>query len=769
MSTPIKSGTEFLVNTTTQQGQGSPDVTPLPDGRFVVVWEDLSQTGGDVSGNAVKAQIFNADGSKRGGEFLMNTTTANGQYQPAVTVLSDGRFAVAWTDNSVNSDDNSEMSVRTQVFNIDGSKNGSERLVNTTTAANQFDPSITALNAGVYVVVWTDGSQSAPDGNGNAVRGQLFGADGNKLGNEFLVNTTVASHQYEPTVSLLTDGRFVVAWRDNSETADDTSYSAVRAQVFNADGSKSGVEFLVNSATFREQYQPTVAPLAGGRFVVAWTDVSRTGSDTSDQAIRAQVFNADTSKSGAEFVVNTITSGNQITPHVSPLLDGRFVVTWGDGSNSPDDLGSVTGSAVRAQVFLPDGSKGGEEFLVNTTTLGSQVEPRGTPLADGRFVIVWEDRSNSPDDPSGFAAVRAQVFDPRLTGVSLSGTALGDSWVGTAFDDHMQGLVGTDLLDGGDGTDTASFAEKTAVVIVALNGATPVNVMVGGVVEDTIRNIENIFGGFAADLLTGDDRANLFRGGDGPDVLVMLGGTDTAHGEGGNDYLYMGEGNDSALGGAGIDVLLLEGGDDTAFGGDDQDYLFGGTGNDVLHGEAGVDVLIGEGGSDTLYGGDGGDYLYGGADGDTGYGGADNDIFVMEMGNDVAFGEAGQDYFYMGEGDDTADGGEGVDVFLGGEGNDVFEGGAGGVDYAWGEAGNDAFVIRASSGVLVVQDFAAGGAEDQVRLAADTGLASFVMVLAAATYFDAMNTTIVTVDADTAIWLVGVNSVQLTAADFAFV
>lgn len=124
----------------------------------------------------------------------------------------------------------------------------------------------------------------------------------------------------------------------------------------------------------------------------------------------------------------------------------------------------------------------------------------------------------------------------------------------------------------------------------------------------------------------------------------------------------------------------------------------------------------------------------------------------MEVGNDTAFGEEGQDYFYMGDGD----------------GNDIFEGGTG-VDYAWGEAVNDAFVIRGSSGVMVVNGFTAGGTDDVVRLTADTGITTFSQALAASTYYAGMNTTIVTVDADTSVWLVGLNRNQLTAADFVFV
>jgi Ca2+-binding RTX toxin-like protein len=267
---------------------------------------------------------------------------------------------------------------------------------------------------------------------------------------------------------------------------------------------------------------------------------------------------------------------------------------------------------------------------------------------------------------------------------------------------------------------------------------------------------------------TGTAGSEQLIGAAGNDVLVALGGADQSQGGSGNDYLYMGEGNDTARGDAGIDVLLLDIGDDYGYGGDGIDYLFGNEGNDTLFGEGDVDVLQGEAGNDIFDGGAGGDYVYGGAGNDFAYGRAGNDIFVMDIGNDTAFGEEGQDYFYMGDGDDSANGGADVDVFLGGAGNDVFDAGSG-VDYAWGEAGNDAYVVRAESGVLVVNDFVAGGTDDVLRLSADTGITNVTQALAASTFFEGMNTTILTVDGDTAVWLVGVNSAQLTAADFAFV
>ncbi|SCB51338.1 hypothetical protein GA0061099_101720 [Bradyrhizobium yuanmingense] len=413
MASATKFGTEFPVNTTTVSSQFDASITALDDGRFVMVWTDT--TGEDTSSDAIRAQIFNADGSKSGSEFLVNTGTADIQYDPAVTALKDGRFVVAWSDGSGSDGDTSLQAIRAQVFNADGSKSGGQFLVNSTTTGYQLDEAIAELSDGRFVITWTDGSATGGDTSSWAVRAQVFNADGSKSGTAFLVNTATTSFQYNPAVGALNDGRFVIAWTDGSATGGDTSGTAVRAQVFNADGSKSGNEFLVNSTTTGDQSGPggggsetiTITALVDGRFVVAWTDYSQTGSDTSSSAVRAQVFNMDGSKLGTEFLVNTTTIGSQNNAAITALMDGGFVVTWTDSSQTDGDTSST---AIRAQVFNADGSKSGTEFLVNSTSPNIQQDPAITTLRDGHFVVGWTDWSQTGGDASG-AAIRAQIFE----------------------------------------------------------------------------------------------------------------------------------------------------------------------------------------------------------------------------------------------------------------------------------------------------------------------------------------------------------------------
>jgi hypothetical protein len=98
-------------------------------------------------------------------------------------------------------------------------------------------------------------------------------------------------------------------------------------------------------------------------------------------------------------------------------------------------------------------------------------------------------------------------------------------------------------------------------------------------------------------VISSDDPVSI-EAGTGNDTLV--GGDSDA----GNDYIFAGDGNDSALGRGGKDIID---------GGDGNDKLDGGIGDDSLNGSAGDDSVVGGDGKDTLVGGAGNDSINGGA------------------------------------------------------------------------------------------------------------------------------------------------------------
>lgn len=237
------------------------------------------------------------------------------------------------------------------------------------------------------------------------------------------------------------------------------------------------------------------------------------------------------------------------------------------------------------------------------------------------------------------------------------------------------------------------------------------------------------------------------------EVLAGTEGADTIDGFGGNDRIAALGGNDLVLGSAGNDTLTGDGGNDTLNGGGDNDSLAGGADNDRVNGGDGNDTLAGDAGRDTVTGGAGDDF---------GLGGDGFDFMFGEAGNDTLDGGADGDYLAGGGGNDSLAGGDGPDVLLGEAGNDTIDGGTG-VNTAWGGSGDDRYIVTAASGTLVINDFRAGGSEDSIRITAP-GFATFADVRAHTTNFGALS--VINIDADTSIWLLGVNANQLTANDF---
>ena len=400
----VKVGDEFLVNTETANGQEIPVVAGLANGGFVVSWQDSSGTLGDASGISIKAQIYNAAGSKVGSEFLVNTQTTNAQASPSITGLANGGFIISWRDRSGTLGDASSDSVKAQLFDAAGSKVGGEFLVNTQTSGAQASPDITSLADGGFVITWRDGSGTLGDASPTSVKAQMFNASGGKVGAEFLVNTQTTGGQFLPAVTGLANGGFVVSWQDQSGTLGDASGDSIKAQLFNATGGKVGAEFLVNTQTAGFQSGPVITTLANGGFVISWEDGNPLG-DSDGYSIKAQIFTAAGAKVGSEFLVNTQSVGDQIGTNVTGLANGGFIVSWTDFST----IGDGSGASSKAQLFSATGVKIGSEFIVNSETSDDQRYPTLTTLKSGGFVATWWDSSGTLGDASS-TSIKAQIF-----------------------------------------------------------------------------------------------------------------------------------------------------------------------------------------------------------------------------------------------------------------------------------------------------------------------------------------------------------------------
>lgn len=370
-----KRGLELSVNTAGASMQNFSRVAAFADGGFLVVWETLD-TAADGSGGAIKAQRFDSAGNKVAGEFLVNSSFASGQTLPAVATFADGSFIIAWTTNDPLQDGDGRA-IKARLFGASGVPLADEFLVNTTTAGNQLNPNLATLADGNFLISWDDGWTGD-------VHARLFAANGIPLGADFRLNTSLEGTQNSNDVTALTGGGFVAVWR-STNTADDGSGESVKGQVFDSSGVKVGGEFLVNSRTFGLQNDPSIVALAGGGFVAAW--VTSAPDDGNGSAIKMQLFGASGAKVGGELLVNSAGFSGQEQPVVTALPDGGFMIAW----MTMDAAQDGNGHALKAQLFDSAGARVGTEFLVNTQATGNQSVADIATLSDGRVIVTWTD------------------------------------------------------------------------------------------------------------------------------------------------------------------------------------------------------------------------------------------------------------------------------------------------------------------------------------------------------------------------------------------
>jgi hypothetical protein len=392
MPSYIRTRSEFALNSYTAGDQVGGSVATFADGGFIVVWITMDPTQ-DGDDQAIKAQRFDSTGAKVGPEFLVNSFASGAQFSAEVATLPNGSFVVTWVTNI--SDDGTD-GIKAQLFNASGQPIGAEFQVNLDSGFT-FTSNVSALANGGFVISWDDW-------NGFDMKAQMFDGNGARVGGVITVNSRTTYAQEYGDIVGLAGGGFVATWR-TTDTSDDGSGHAVKAQVFDAGGAKVGTEFLVNSQKAGHQYGSTVEALAGGGFVVLWESWDA-AQDGSSSALKGQIFSASGAKVGAEFRVNTQGMDMQRDPQAAGTPDGGFVVTWTDFSSTSD--GSQ--SSIKAQAFDSTGAKVGGEMLINTMTAGYQTVGGIETLADGRLILTWTTDGGDGDGRS----IRGQILGTQV-------------------------------------------------------------------------------------------------------------------------------------------------------------------------------------------------------------------------------------------------------------------------------------------------------------------------------------------------------------------
>lgn len=338
--------------------------------------------------------------NKIGKRILLSSTYTDQQLNPCVAGLINGGWVAVWESYS-----SGQYDIYGQIFNADGTRNGTQFRVNVASATNQSFPHVTGnINKtyGGFLVVWST-EHSANNGLYD-VYGQLFDEtadDGSRALNSFdiEINATSSYSQKYPRCVGLEDGNYITVWSSNHESSG--SNIDVYFQKVTRTGNLSGGETKVNTTTSDAQTYPYVAsitnndPTIPGGFVISYMSEYSSGVYN----IMYQQYDSSSVSSGSEVTITTGTPKTYGRVALEGLSSGGFVIVYnqiyhGDSSRltyvdggDQDTLTGLTSGAVgtlsgtnssyptQVKVTISSGTfQEGEDFTTNLSGRTEKVE-----------------------------------------------------------------------------------------------------------------------------------------------------------------------------------------------------------------------------------------------------------------------------------------------------------------------------------------------------------------------------------------------------------
>jgi hypothetical protein len=411
----LTNGIEYAIAGSLPGDQSHPSLGIKTTGGYIV-WED-NLTDGDGLGISARRLDSNLSGSFS--SFRVNVIGAGDQERPQVALLNNGGAAFVWQGGR-----RSYQHIYARFLSASGTwvTPANDVLVNTFTNNFQVNPAVAALANGNVVVAW--GSFNEFSGNSlQDVYAQVLSPAGQKLGGELLVNQYTSYNQRTPAIAGLSDGRFVVAWISEQQRFDNSV--DIYARIFNADGSSSGNEIAVNTST-NVCANPSVAASPNGGFMIAWSEKDLTSLTTNSWDVYARAFLNTGVASGPVARLNQYLFGDQYAPKLASLGSDVLAVWTSLGQDGSRE--GVFGRFLRSDV-TPEGN----EFLINTTTVGAQIHPTVTADGVGRFQVAWASFTGLAYGFDLFAQRYASTLQPLIAPdppfvTVLSSNALTVSW-----------------------------------------------------------------------------------------------------------------------------------------------------------------------------------------------------------------------------------------------------------------------------------------------------------------------------------------------------
>ncbi|MFM5949236.1 MAG: beta strand repeat-containing protein [Novosphingobium sp.] len=563
-------GADFKVSEAPTIGS-PPFITAIGNGGFAITWMVSDGTGWNLA-----ARVYDAGHQDLGHEFTVNTSIPGNQVSPSIATLTDGSFVVTWWNQGT-----TEATISARHFSSSGTPLGDAFQVSFPgLSEGDSYPSVSGLSNGGFVIVWNHNGAVV-----SSLQAQVFDAAGNPVGGPIAINDTSLQYIGEPTPSVvgLTTGGFAVAYE--SANVPGGSEADIALQFYANDGSRTSGVILANAGdTQYQQYSISAVALADGRVAVSWNGAITGGGyqfgfavyDSTGTPITGPQ-NVGTNYVGAldsNILAMAATAEGDLVTAIRPST-GTFSGTVVLQQYAPDSLGGTwTGTSGNDTFAAPDagpwvidgnggtdsltGNAGDDEFVIDTA------QSFQTTFSGGGGSDRIEVRSLTAPvlRPDGTLS-----SDYVINGFNISGVE-GIRYTGTANETQqllvfsfsqgnqaggiptaIEGSAGHDQLSivvgGGMGLaselvmPTLTFSNWTSGAKTYANDGDVLWFFIADSNSYTLRANETVGAAGVIQALIGAAGNDTLIGSEGRDVLASLvGGTDTLHGNGGDDALF---------------------------------------------------------------------------------------------------------------------------------------------------------------------------------------------------------------------------------------
>ena len=467
-------------------GQFTPSIAAIPGGRFGIAWTSLSKENGSAIADDVRVAFIDSDGSQLSSSIF---SIPGNQSQPVLASLGTVGAVLVYRDDNGSPSTSQLKAVR---FDATGNKSGGT-LVESTSIDFASNPAVVGLGTNQFAIAY---SSFRTGGTGDA-DGIWLVLPGN--GAAIQVNTSATGIQDLPSIAALSDGNVVVAWVDENGTPA-SPVGTVRAQVINsATGAKIGPEIIVSKSTPGNSDAPSVTALSDGRFVVSWEEANVSGTTIVNTSVRGQAFNADGSTSTLSFPVAV--GGTALThPEAVQLTNGAFVELSVHAQGTSSDIRAQS-IAFPGLVQQP-APVGGADRLISLRAATPpafagqgglhQARPVVAGLNTGSFAVAYQTQSG---DSAGNVQISVRLVNADGSPATVP-TLIGDTAGGTGGLPTITGLPGGSFVVGWAGAGDIRAQLFTAAGVASGAAFVVSNVTGGGVTAPAFTYIQG--GGFAA-------------------------------------------------------------------------------------------------------------------------------------------------------------------------------------------------------------------------------------------------------------------------------